>query len=592
MGEKKQLRQLWQFLQPYQLHLILCTVMIGVQVAVNLAVSFFLGQALDAGVLASATAFWQAFAGLMLCWVIGDLVFYHRFRLLRQTAERVAHDLRQAATDIISRTRISELEQKHSGDLVSRLSSDIVLIRNLIAQDWVSLSYGVIAFFAALTMMLCISWSVTLSVLVAVPLIGWVANGLGKPLGRHTTAMQVRLADVNALAQDALAGITVSKAFNLKPQLAKRFRQHSEQVAAEGIQVASYQGLLNGSMMALTLLPVFIVFGFGGYQVIMGRLTLGQMIILLNLLNNLTWPLNRMARSLAQAKAGLAASERIFAVLELEKERVGGNELIVDVTAPAIELDNIHFAYGTSPEIISGLNLNIAHGEKVAIVGASGSGKSTLFSLLLGLREAQVGNIRFYGQSLPDLSLASVRQAIAYVPQEALLFPTSVTENIAYGNLKAGQEAIVQAARDAFADDFITSLPDSYATNLGEYGSGISGGQKQRISLARAIVKDAPILLLDEATSALDTESEAKVQAAVEQLSQKHTTLIIAHRLSTIKAVDRILVLDGGTIAEAGTHAELLRLDGVYARLYAQQFAAPTVSSSHRQLGGVSYEAE
>lgn len=577
MDGKRQLRQLWQFLRPYQVHLILCTVMIGLQVAVNLTVSFFLGQAIDSGVWASSTAFWRAFAGLLLSWFVGDLTFYHRFRLLRQTAERVAHDLRQAATDVISRTRMSELEQNHSGDLVSRLSSDIVLIRNLIAQDWVSLSYGVIAFFAGLIMMLLISWSVTLSVLVSVPLIGLVANGFGKPLGRHTTAMQARLADVNALAQDALAGITVSKAFNLRSQLGTRFRQHSEQVAAEGIQVASYQGLLRGSMMALTLLPVFIVFGFGGYQVIVGRLTLGKMIVLLNLLNNLTWPLNRMARSLAQAKAGLTASERIFAVLELDRERVGGSELIVDATAAAVELENIHFAYETSPAIFSGLNLNIAHGEKVAIVGASGSGKSTLFSLLLGLREPHSGNIRFYGQTLTDLSLASVRQAIAYVPQEALLFPTSVTENIAYGNLEAEQGAIIKAAGDAFADEFITSLPDSYATNLGEYGSGISGGQKQRISLARAIVKDAPILLLDEATSALDTESEAQVQAAIEQLSRERTTLIIAHRLSTIKTVDRILVLDGGAIVEAGTHGELLRLDGVYARLYAQQFAAPTV---------------
>lgn len=579
MDERKQLRQLWQFLRPYQMHLILCTVMIGLQVAVGLTVSFFLGQALDSGVWASVDAFWRAFAGLMLSWVAGDLIFYHRFRLLRQTAECVAHDLRQAATDVISRTRMSELEQKHSGDLVSRLSSDIVLIRNLIAQDWVSLSYGVIAFFAGLIMMLCISWNVTLSVLVAVPLIGLVANGLGKPLGHHTTAMQARLADVNALAQDALAGITVSKAFNLRSQLATRFRQHSEQVAAEGTQVASYQGLLSGSMMALSLLPVFIVFGLGGYQVIVGRLTLGKMIVLLNLLNNLTWPLNRMARSLAQAKAGLTASERIFAVLELDREWIGGNELIVDATAPAIELENIHFAYDSSPATISGLSLSIAHGEKVAIVGASGSGKSTLFSLLLGLREPQAGNIHFYGQPLTDLSLASVRQTIAYVPQETLLFPTSITENIAYGNLGADQEAIIKAARDAFADEFIASLPDSYASNLGEYGSGISGGQKQRVSLARAIVKDAPVLLLDEATSALDTESEAQVQAAIEQLSQKRTTLIIAHRLSTIKTVDRILVLDGGSIVEAGTHGELLRLDGVYARLYAQQFATPNVGS-------------
>lgn len=555
------------------LQLVVATLLIAVQVAIQMALSYFLGETVDAGVLASTGVFRSSFVGLLVCWLAGDVAFYWRFRWLRRAAELVVYDLRQSAVAVLSRTRLSLLEEKHSGDLISRLSNDMRLIHNLIGQEWFSLVYGLLAFIAALIMMLYYSWSVTLGVLLTIPLIGLVANRLGALLTRHTTAMQVELAEVNALAQDAIAGIAVSKAFNLQSQLGERFRRRNERVATEGAQLLAYQGALNGAMMVLTMLPVFIVFGYGGYQVIGGQLTLGSLMVLINLLNNLTWPLNRMTRSLAQARAGLAAAARVLDLLELEQERTGGNELVVDTSAPALALQSVHFSYNPTQPILADLNLEIAHGEKVALVGTSGSGKSTLFSLLLGLREPQRGRILFYGQPLPDLSLASLRSSIAYVSQEALLFPTTIARNIAYGNLPATSAAIKQAAQDAYADQFIVDLPAAYETNLGELGDGLSGGQKQRIALARAVIKDAPLLLLDEATSALDTESEAKVQVAIARLSQGRTTLIIAHRLSTLRGVDRIVVLDQGRIVETGSQDELLRLNGVYARLYAQQTA-------------------
>lgn len=575
MDSRQQLRRLYHHLRPYRLKLIVGTLLIGTHVILNLAVSLFIGQLIDASIGLSHTTFWHAFIGLMSCWLLGDLIFFSRFRLLRDTSEHLAHDLREAAADTLSRVRIGDLEQLHSGDLISRLSNDMVLVKNLIGLEWLNLVRGIFGFSLALIIMLYYSWSITLASIIIVPLIGWAASSLGKSLAVHTNAQQVSLASLNSLALDSITGITVSKAFNLKGSLSERFRQHAERVATSGTRVENCQGVLKGVMRVLGLLPVFILFGLGGYQVIAGRLTFGTLIVLLNLLNSVTWPLNNMARSLSQAKAALAAAERIFAVLDLPIERAAGAALIIDDSSPAIELENVHFSYSASQKLFSGLSFRIAHGEKVAIVGASGSGKSTILSLLLGLRDIRKGDIRLYGQSLTNLNLASTRRAIAYVPQEPLLFPTSIQENISYGDLDAGKDAITRAAATAYAADFIKSLADGYYTDLGELGGRISGGQRQRLSLARAILRNAPIILLDEATSALDPESEARVQAAVKQLSRNSTALIIAHRLSTIREVDRIIVLDQGEIVEMGTHDDLIHAGGLYSRLYAQQFESP-----------------
>lgn len=577
MVENRSFKAQFAILKPYlrpqfsPLLGVFCAILIAT--VCDLLFARYLGLTLDGALAESWQSFLGAFKWLLAVWFVNFLVMHLRYLWANGAAERVVFSLRQEVADKLGTVASEELERRHSGDYVSRLSSDTDLIRGLVAANWSSLVAGTIGAVAALVYMLIVSWKVTLFSIALTPLIMVVSGVLSKPLSKVTKELQAKLADVNSLAQDVTGGITVSKAFLLKNYLSPRFRDRASGAADAAVELAYQNGRLQAAMMILSIAPFFILFGVGGYEVIQGRMTPGSLMVMLNLLNKLTWPLQSTGRSLAQVKAALSASERIFELLELPCERKEGLPLLKPADHPyAIEMRGVEFSYGDQRTVFSDLNLDIKQGETVAIVGPSGTGKTTLFSLLLGLRNPQAGQISYYGQPMQEVSLADLRQAIAYVAQEALLFPTSIAENIGYGRADATRAEIEAAAREAYADQFIQRLPNGYDTLLGELGTGLSGGQKQRLSLARAILKDAPILLLDEATSALDTEAEAKVQAAIESLAEDRTTLVIAHRLSTILNADRIVVIDQGRVVEEGSHEELLAAGKTYAGLYASQF--------------------
>lgn len=568
----QQLAMLKPCLKPHRLPLTGVLFAILIAAACNILSARYLGLTLDMAISKDWDKFMQAFIWLVAVWLISFAVMHIHFILANNTAERVTFGLRQDIAEKLGTAAGEELERKHSGDYISRLSNDTDLISGLVSTQWAGVVSSIVGAAAALVYMLLVSWRVTLISLALTPLFIVVSGILSKPLGKLRKEYLEKLADVNALAQDVTGGITVSKAFLLKNYLSRRFRTRAAGAASAAVNLAFYSGLLQAIMIALSISPFFVLFGAGGFEVIEGRMTVGSLVIMMNLFNNLTSPLQTLGISLAEIRAALAASGRIFELLELPSERADGRPLLRPADYPyALEMKHVRFSYGQDRLVFSDLNLAVRQGETVGIVGPSGSGKSTLFSLLLGLREPQAGEILYYGQPMRDISLSEIRRAIAYVAQDALLFPVSILENIGYGREEATRAEIEAAAHESHSGSFIEHLPGGYDTRLGESGTGLSGGQKQRLSLARAILKDAPILFLDEATSALDTEAEAIVQAAIERLAGNRTILIIAHRLSALIGVDRIVVIDQGTVAEEGTHEELLAANKTYAALYAAQ---------------------
>ena len=432
---------------------------------------------------------------------------------------------------------------------------------------------------AAVIYIVSINWALALVSIVLTPAIFMLINALTHPIAQRSEEMQTEIGQVNSVAQDALAGAMVVKSFNLADIQDERFHQANTKALKKGIEIARFWSVINGAGFGLSIAPFIIAMGFGGYLIIDKQMSFGALFAFINLLNYVVNPLGNLPGIIASISEASGAAQRVFQILDHAAERQDGaiTQPIAD-TGPAvqelaIQFKDVSFAYADGNPVLKDVHLDIHKGQTVAIVGPSGGGKSTILKLIMGYYPMSDGHVRLFGDSLNDWQLAAARQQMAFVAQDTYLFPVSIGENIRCGKPGASQEEIERAARLANIHDFIMSLPDGYHTNAGEWGARLSGGQKQRISLARAILKDAPVLLLDEPTSALDAESEALIQEALDRFTRDRTTVVVAHRLSTIKNADRVLVLHNGQIVEEGTHDELIARGGMYLDLYQRQFA-------------------
>ncbi|AZR73711.1 hypothetical protein BBF96_10140 [Anoxybacter fermentans] len=536
--------------------------------------SYLMKGLIDAALSKNLSVFFR-----FLYWVIGSIICeliltYLKIKLSGKYAELGVARLRKLIAEHLSLLPLSKLENNHSGDYISRLTNDVNRIQTFASETIIEIIYRPLAALGAFCYLTFLSWKLTLLTTLLVPILFLGAVILSNPMTKYSKQLQERLGVVNSIVQETIFGIEISKAFNLKERLERKYNSAVDNTVKSAKALAKRNALLNSFSHLISLVPFLICFCIGGYWVVRGEMTPGSLIAFINLLNHLTFPISVLPTLLGQVKTDMVAAGRLFEILDIKVEREGGQVFRADGKDVVVQFNNVSFAYeGQGEKVLNNLSFKINRGEVVALVGPSGSGKSTIVKLLLGYYEDFTGEIKVFEESLHEWNLTALREQISFVSQDTYLFPESIRENINYGKLKATFEEIVSAAKVANAHEFIMNLRDGYDTKVGELGGKLSGGQKQRISIARAVLKNAPLLLLDEPTSALDTDSEALVQEALDRFMKERTVLIIAHRLSTIKNADRILVIDQGRIVEEGTHDQLLKKGGLYSQLYYRQMA-------------------
>jgi len=480
--------------------------------------------------------------------------------------QSVVRNLRNDVFDRILHQPLRFFDRNPTGELMSRISADIERVQSA-ASDTLAeaLKQGATAV-AMVGTILYIDWKLSLASFVLLPLVLYPTAWFGKRLRSLSRSNQQEMADMSGVIYEAFSGNRIVKAFRMESAENRRFRGVTQRLFRTNLRQKMTHALSSPLMEILGVLVV------AAYVVYASRQNNpGSMAVFVFALVQLYDAIRRMSGINNSFQQGFGASERIFEILEMPQESDTGTFELPPLS-DAIEFDNVSFGYNSNVPVLSNVSFRVNRGEVVAIVGASGAGKSTLVNLVPRFFDVSSGAIRIDGRNLRECTLESLRRQIAVVTQDVILFDDTIQANIAYGDSSATTASVRQAAQAALAEDFVSAFPDKYETRIGERGLRLSGGERQRISIARAILKNAPILILDEATSSLDTESEVYVQRALQNLMEGRTTIVIAHRLSTIRRADRIVVLSEGRICESGTHDSLIARQGVYWKLHSLQF--------------------
>lgn len=574
-------QRLFTYLRPYRSRMAVAILSLVLGTALGLLFPWIMQNLVDAVLSQGNLAELDRITGLLLgAFLLRSIFYYFQGISLSFVGERIVADLRSELYAQLHRLSLRFFAERRVGELISRLASDVTMVRTALTNNVATVLSQALTFIGSLILMLVLNWRLTLFILVLAPLVAASAAIFGARMRRLSTAIQDQLANSSALAEEALNGVRVVKAFEREPFEVKRYVYQVEQTFRAAMRMAVIRSAFGPLISFMAFASLAGILWFGGREVLAGRITAGALIAFLVYGANIGASVGAFTSLYTQLQEAAGASRRIFELLDENPDidDLPGSKPMESVEG-RIRFSKISFAYEKiAGHVLHQIDLEIQPGEVLALVGPSGAGKSTLFNLIPRFYDPLEGMVSLDGINLKDISLSSLRSHIGLVPQETQLFSGTIRENLRYGRLDATDMELERAAQSANAEEFILRLPQGYETQVGERGVKLSGGERQRIAIARAILKNPRILLLDEATSSLDSESEGLVQDALEKLMKNRTTVIIAHRLSTVQNAHRIAVLDQGKLVELGSHKQLIEYDGLYARLYRLQFETSTLS--------------
>ncbi|MGK7903710.1 MAG: ABC transporter ATP-binding protein [Hormoscilla sp.] len=512
-------------------------------------------------------------AAIFLISILTGVLNYARTYLMSLFGERIIDSIRNDMYKHIQGLSISFFENQRTGDLMSRLAKDVNAIGTLVTTDIAEILVDAFTVIVIIVYLLTADWQLSLLLFFTWPLTIYMTQVFGKLMRGAYRKVEQQAAAVNNHLQDTISNIQVIKSFGNERYEIDRFFEQSRSYMEANIRATRLWSIFFPVIDVLNNIGSAIVLVFGSWEVIVGRLTIGELAAFLAYINQVNRPIRRFSKMIQLVQRALVGSERVFEILEMEPEVKEKEDAVVLTSVEGnLKFENVEFGYKEGETVLHDFTLEIKPGMTVALVGSSGAGKSTVAKLAARFYDPQKGEILIAERNLRDISLESLRSHLGIVSQETLLLYGTVRDNIAYGKIDATDAEIEAAAKAANAHDFIINFPEGYNSIIGERGVKLSGGQRQRLAIARILLKNPQFVILDEATSALDTESEQLIQESLQQLLKDRTSLVIAHRLSTIEKADKIVVLESGCILETGTHPELIAKGGRYASLHSRQF--------------------